>query len=168
MNTKFFPFLGVLALLGTASCQPKEDFGDIGEPFATAESTIGDFKLAQVVQVDNDAVDNNYPAAVQRLDLTADYAYNQVVFSFQANGSEPANFVVTNPGNAPVFLTSGTWKFDDSKGPRKLIISQASGRKDTLQYGQSYRPSDNKLGLKLLRRSGAKTLVTYELSFVRK
>ncbi|GAA3929848.1 DUF5004 domain-containing protein [Hymenobacter algoricola] len=168
MNQKLFPLLGVVALLGAASCQPKEDFAEIGEPFATAESTIGDFTLTQVVQVDNDAVNNNYPAEVQRMDLTADYPYNQVVFSFQANGTEPTNFVVTNPGNAPVFLGSGTWKFDDSKGPRKIIISQANGRKDTLQYGQSYRPSDNKLGLKLLRRTGNKTLVTYELNFVRK
>ncbi|MBD2766697.1 DUF5004 domain-containing protein [Hymenobacter sp. BT664] len=168
MNKKFFPFLGALALLGAASCQPEEKFGEIGQAFATAEGTIGDFQLTQVVQVDNDAVDNNYPAEVQRMDLTSDYPFNQVVFSFQANGNEPSNFVVTNPGNAPVFLANGTWKFDDSKGPRKIIISQANGRRDTLQYGQSYRAADNRLGLKLLRRNGPKTLVTYELNFVRK
>jgi len=168
MKKNLFPILGLLASLSVASCQPEEDFGDIGEPFATPESTIGDFQLERVVQVDNDAVNNNYPAAVQRLDLTSDYPYNQVVFSFQANGTEPTTFAVTNPGNAPIFLSNGTWKFDDSRGARKIIISQANGRRDTLEYGKSYRPSDNKLGLRLLRRSGNRTLVTYEMNFVRK
>ena len=107
----------LVSLLSTTmfmACE-EDDFDDVTtEPLSVNTGLLaGTWTLNTVVQVDQDAVDNGFPEAVQKQDITDLYAWSEttITFNLDAEGN-PETFSV-NEGSAPNYLvTSGEWSVD--------------------------------------------------------
>lgn len=161
-----FSTLAIFASIALVSCE-KINYADVGEPISLQENIKGTWKVNSATQIDNDAVNKNFPLEVQKLDLTTKFPYNTVVFAF--NGESTGNYTITNPAGAPLFFPlTGTWSLDGSKnGP--LRVKLVSGAQTAfLDFAKAYRASENKLSLKFSRAdSEGKVFLSYEFNFNR-
>ncbi len=165
LKTLFFTF-AILTSIAFVSCE-KIKYADVGETISLQENIKGTWKVSTASQIDNDAVNKNFPLAVQKLDLTTRFPYNTVVFAF--NGETTGTYTITNPGGAPLFFPlTGTWSLDGTKnGPVRVKL--VSGTQTAfLDFAKAYRASDNKLSLKFSRaNSDGKVFLSYEFNFNR-
>lgn len=159
-----------VALLAVAfsACSPKEDFAPIGENLSVEQKMIsGSWKLTRAMQFDAIAVSRGFPNEkyIQSLDLsTVLTGLNEYQISIQESGS----YTVTNPKNAPVFFGTGagSWKFDDSKGARRILFKPTGGTDIVANFGVVSRTSEGKLNLYFTRyNSEGKPYLQYSYEF---
>jgi hypothetical protein len=106
----------LLCMVLVAACQKDDNFPELSNPIPLKPALLsGTWTTSKVVQFDKEAVDNGFPADVQKKDLTTAFPFAdfKIKFDLDATG-KPGVFTVT-PGNAPNFLTinTGNWTLDD-------------------------------------------------------
>lgn len=148
-----------------------EEFGGVGEPFNRTEQVSGTWKLNVVQQVDELAVERNWP--YQRLNLTNLFPYQDLTMTLNLDDSgNPSGFSV-NQGNAPAIIPfeAGQWAFDDQEFPGAIIFSSGD-QSTTLEFESLNELNVNRLVLKLARyqtdaQGKKKAFVSYNYEFVK-
>jgi Domain of unknown function (DUF5004) len=105
--------LSLVCLLG--ACQPDSDFPNLDDPLSIKTASLsGTWVVQKVTLFDQEAIDNGFPEAVQKQDITAKFPFAEFEVKFDIdNQGNPSTFTVT-PGNAPNFLSlnTGQWSVD--------------------------------------------------------
>ena len=154
----------LLALSIFSACKPDE-LTPIGDPRNVVKQVAGTYTLTKVVQTDNDAVKKGFP--YKTMDITKFYTGLKATFSVSAEGA-PSTFTFTPAAgsNSIVTLASGNWSVDNADAPK--VISLKNGTvTETIQLGAYTALDNNKLLLKIVRTSGANTLITYDYEFAK-
>jgi hypothetical protein len=100
-------------------CTP-EKFGDLKPPFNRKAQMVGEWKVARVVQIDEQEERQEF----RTFDITNKFDFSQINLKLEADG----NFSITT-GTAPQFLaefTSGTWALDSDSQPSSIVFSKGS------------------------------------------
>lgn len=124
-----------LAMYCLSACQPESDFPEIEEPTSLKPEILqGTWTLNSVVQIDQDAVDNNFPIEVQSTDITSLFPFTNVTLTFNLDGEgRPSDFTVNRPDDVPAFfIDSGTWDLDNPIFATQVQLSNGTIEENTL------------------------------------
>lgn len=107
-------FLIILAIPILSSC--RRDYAELEETLTIkTEFLAGTWKVAKVMQYDQEAIDNGFPKEVQSLDITGTAPFGEYTLKLDVDAQgKPSTYTLT-PGQAPNYLalTSGNWSVDN-------------------------------------------------------
>ncbi len=121
----FSIFIGLVL----TSCSPDTVEDLRSEPLtAKPEVLQGTWKLSKVMQIDQVAVDNAFPEAVQSLDITDLFDFGSFELRFDIDDSAtPSTFSTSRSENLPVFIVnSGQWSVDNQIFTTKIDLADPS------------------------------------------
>ena len=113
---KYLSFILVLAAWG---CKPQSNY-EIGDPSSKLEGIRGDWKVGEVVFVDEVSTNKNEG------DLTDYFTETNDAFSVNFD-SDAFSYTVTGALGAKYLGTGGTWSFDDNEFPTAINFSPSDG-----------------------------------------
>lgn len=153
----------MLAIIFVA-CDPVE-YGEIGTPFSKVEAIEGTWKLSQISQIDEAALEQG--GIYTELDLTDAFNFTDYTITFSLDADTlPLEFSI-DAGAAPNFIdTLGTWTFDDNDLPTELLFTQSDSTNVTSKLKLIAPPRDqNPLRMKYQRFAGGNLIISYQYSF---
>lgn len=146
------------------ACDPVE-YGEIGVPFSKVEAIEGTWKLSEIIQVDEAALEQG--GMYTELDLTNAFNFTDYSITFSLDADTlPLEFSI-DAGMAPNFIdTLGTWTFDENDLPTELLFTQSDSVNVTSKLKLIAPPRDqNPLRVKYQRFSGGNLIISYQYSF---
>ena len=126
MMKKIFINIALLVFGSLLATGCIEEYGGVGEPVDKVNELAGTWKLASVIQVDEDAVRKGFPAFVQTMDITEIFDYTDYTMNLEVSGGAPSSFTIDR-GNSPAIIgiTSGPWTLDNLQAPTQIIFADS-------------------------------------------
>jgi len=158
--------ISLLFLLGLFGCQEHE-FKEVEEPVNKAELIAGNWKLAQVIQYDVNAVNKGFPTHASQKDITTVFPQNPYT-DFAINLQSSGSFTTTKGNSLMTWPEQGTWRFDSTTAPAYIFLESGSTSiKIELGALNQLNSASPKLNFKITRYDKGKAVLYYNYSFAK-